>query len=605
MSARSFWSAVRGLLAAGFLAVAPAAQAQTTTVLWDGFNPNDPIGSAANRLNDLIRRNCFRHEAPITIGISAFDANSGGLAADQLIHITGSIHAAFSRTPNVQVAPFADIAGVLAARDAGLTQSALNAEDLERELQRVQVVVRPSGSKVGQNFLLGLRAFGRHGTVCDVSTDVVAVPPHLTGERFETTDNLFQKAVRDLRDRSRGLNQVVMTGRAVTGEPLEPHLVNFFVFQLRQAVTSTEATATQIIGNPARFEVFQAGAAPVSDAPRWLADVAVQERPSGYRIMIDLSRPQEGSIAYSGLVQPDALPATRRAELAGQRGARAGASQLRLRGVPVRVADAVDARTPRQQYAFNLAAPSFVEIDVPPVNGRGVDMKPFVANAGGKPLQHVNPAGERINLRRYRLDPGAYTINVSNPGSQRLEFTLSARAAPVEEMLAPEPPGRLTRQFQDWYVGEVRRGQQRFCYAFTPATDVAPDGWREQAPVIWMGVSDEPNAPLSHYLDLADRYAPASVFSAVIRGPDGVKDMPVALIGRHVNPVQAGRTGAPVLDREAIRAYTRGGELQLTGVLPDGRSTRVTYSLSGYRSAASAMAIACNRLDLARDLVWR
>jgi hypothetical protein len=81
--------------------------------------------------------------------------------------------------------------------------------------------------------------------------------------------------------------------------------------------------------------------------------------------------------------------------------------------------------------------------------------------------------------------------------------------------------------------------------------------------------------------------------------------MPVAVLGRHINPVKQGRSGEPVLDPEAIRAYTAGGVLHVSGTSAEGRDARVTYSLDGYRSAASAMALACNRVDFARDLVWR
>jgi hypothetical protein len=592
------------LTIAGMLMVLCVGSSSATTVMWDGFDPNDPIGSAAGRINDLIRKNCMPGDSQIAIGMSAFERGSGGLSPDQLVHVTGAVHAAFSRTKNVQVAPFADIAGVLALQQAGLTNTTTaSSHDIERELRRVQIVVQPVGAKVGQNFLLQLRAIGRQGIVCDVSTDAVSVPPHLTGERFETPDNLFQKVVRDVRDRSRGLTQIAMNARALNGDPLAPQIPGFFVFQMRQAITSTEATAEQVLGNPTRIEVFDARAAPPSPGTRWDADIAVQERATGYRIMIDLTRSEQSPIAYSGLVQPDALPAVRRPIGPGR--ALNDVTPLALRGVPVRVADLVDDRTPRRQYAFNLTTPSIVEIDVPVVNGKVVEMKPLVTDVAGRPQQNVNPRGERVNLRRFRLEPGGYTINIDNPGRTRHEFTLSARAASVNDMLLPEPPGRLTRQFEDWYVGEMLRGKQKYCYAFTAAKQVSPGGWREQTPVIWMGITDERQSPLSHYLDLADRYASDGELSATINGPDGGIALSIGPVGRHVNPVQPGKTGAPVLDRDAIRAYTRGGELELKGKSTDGRETRIAYSLSGYRSAASAMAMGCNRLDLARDLVWR
>ncbi len=591
---------------AAALALGLSGPALAQSVTWEGLNPNDPIGSVTRRIVELVRTSCLKDGRNVVFGVSPFDIGTMGLNKDQLVHLEGAVHSALSRTPDVETAPFKDVMAIHELQNAGLTSGPQHAE-IQAMLNRVQVVIQPSGAKSGRDFRMRLRAIGRGGVTCDVLTELVNVPPHLTGELFETADNLFQKAARDLRDRSTGRTEVAVSARSLDGEPLPPHLPDYFTAQMSVAATSTEQTSTIVLGRDVKFDIYNAERRPPTSKPRWDAEVSVLERPTGYRLTIALNHPDSGNVAHAGLVQPDQLPPIRRpARSAGQqRRAPGGDEALRLRATPVRVADLVDDRRPTQGYSFNLATESYVELDIPSANGRAVEMPPVVLDGRGQVIQPFNPRGSRPNLRRYRLQAGAYRITVTNPSRSRMEYILAARAVPVRDMLLPEPPGRLTAQFQDWYVGEIGNGPRRACYAFTPATSVSPADWREQVPVIWMGLQSDQDGALNHYLDLAERYREGAPFGITITGPDGRRDLSAAPIGRHVSPVIAGRSGEPVLDREAVRGYTRGGELTLTGTLPDGREARVTYSLSGYRSAASAMARACGRLDLARDLVWR
>lgn len=589
--------AVAGLL----FALAGSAGAQT--VLWDGFNRNDPIGSAVARLADLVRDRCVREERTVVYGISQFDPGTTGLNQDQLVHLRSTIHAALSRTPKVEVSAFADVMATLELESAGMLTRPEHSE-VQRRLERVEIRVQPLGTKRGRDFLLSLRALGGRSVTCDVSTDPVPVPPHLTGESFETPDNLFQRAATDLRNRARGRTEVAVSGREA-GVPMAAQSLDEFTSRMREAITRTEQRANVQIGNEAVFFVYNALRRPPSQEVRWDAEISLIEQRTGFRLGIDLSNPDSGTIAHSGLVQPDQLPATRVPSQPRAAGGRVASQELRLRPVAVRLAGTVDDRNPSQAFAFDVSSESYVEVDVPVVNGRVAPMPPVVVDSRGQVMQPINPPGSRPNLRRYRLDPGGYRITITNPGRTKHDYVLAARAVTVSEMLVPETPGRLTAQFQDWYVGEMTVNGQRQCYAFTPATAVSPRGWREQLPVIWMGLSSGAGGSLSHYLDLADRYRDGTSFNVSISGPDGGQDLLAAPIGRHVSPVIAGRSGEPVLDREAIRGYTRGAELVLNGSLPDGRSARIVYSLAGYRSAASAMARACGRLDLARDLVWR
>ncbi len=595
-------------LAAGVVPLASmggAGQAfgQASTLRWEGFNPDDPIGSSAIRLEQLVREKCFRGPQMVTIGFSRFGNETTGLTPDQELNLMSALHAAFSRLPNVRVAPFADIAGVLALQQAGLTATD-QAGDIEQQLARVQLVVQPLGQMVGRSFNLSLKTIDRTGGKCYEAVDAVAVPSHLVGETYVDVRGLFTQTMRLLRDRARGVNQVAVRG---AGDALAPHLPDYFVREMRQAVSDTEGQGTQVIGRETKIEVTPGSALPRANATYWDAEVAVLQHQSGYRIMVDVTRPEESPIARQGLVRPESLPPLPRNRFVVQGGQRGGNAVLQLRPTSLRVADSVNDRTPSQRYAFSLTQASFVEIDVPEVNGRDVPINPVMLGPGGTVLGAINPPGARPNLRRYRLDAGQYEIGVAAPSRGSHSFTLAARAVPVSEMLMPEPPrgSRLTRQFQDWTVGEMGAGRDKRCFAFTPALSVSPEGWREQAPVIQLAVTSERGGELSHFLDLAERFATGEPLSVRITDGRSEQAMQVAALGRHIAPVQQGRDGAPILDPDAIRGYTRGLQLELSGTTSDGRPARIVYSLAGYRSAASAMAMGCNRLDFARSLIWQ
>jgi hypothetical protein len=290
---------------------------------------------------------------------------------------------------------------------------------------------------------------------------------------------------------------------------------------------------------------------------------------------------------------------------------------LSITGAPTRVQDSVDDQTGEQRYAFQLFRESFVEFDVIKINGKQISFKPELFGANGMPVDGFPPGTARINLRRYRLPAGQYEFRVAPEERGKHDFVLSTRAASTTSMLEFEPTGRLTRRFNDWFAGERvldappggRPG--KICYAYTQAVEVAPAGWREQRPYIWIAINGDPKIQeIAHFIDDATRYNADSGVKASFEDQSGsLRPLNVKAIKRGptawFEPATTNAKGEAILDRDSVRAYTQGQSIVLSGRTAAGKPAEVRYSLVGYRGAINAAALNCGRADLAQDLVWR
>jgi hypothetical protein len=271
------------------------------------------------------------------------------------------------------------------------------------------------------------------------------------------------------------------------------------------------------------------------------------------------------------------------------------------------VQDTVDDQAGEQRYAFQLFRESFVEFDVVKIGNKQISFKPELFGGNGMPVDSFPPGRARINLRRYRLPPGQYELRVTPEERGRHEFVLATRAASVSSMLEFEPAGRLTRRFDDWFVGERAINSNRVCFAYTQAVEVSPSGWREQRPYIWIAINGDPKVQeIGHFIDDATRYADPGDVKVSFEEQGGTKrPLNVVAANGTLQPAITNARGEKVLDRESVRGYTQGASILLEGKTADGQPAQVRYSLFGYRSAINAAAIACGRPDLAQDLVWR
>ncbi len=604
-----------------------AVTASAASKPFERFNPADPVGSAAEELKQLVRDQCGFGDRRFVVGIASLPVDVQAFTTDQGNHLMGVVHAAFSRMRDLQVAPFKDVGAVAEIRAIGMTTTP-NAGDVEEILKEIDVIIQARGERFGNNIRFQLLAFTRKGALCQVSTPAVELPQSMAGEVYKPIEQIFGPVARELWDRVRGPNQVAVESRLANGASVDRLLPGYFVSRLRQSVSAMKRERTrEFLHEETELEVVERSAATAEGQLRWNADIMVEPGPNGYRINIDVTRPKTTSISASGVVALEELPALKRADLtrvaaiarpparqpnapqAGrqpQRAAPGDAAVIQFSVAPTRIQDALDDQNREQRYAFRIDRESFVEFDVQRLSGSSQIITPDLAGANGMPIKAMFEGKARPNLRRYRLQPGQYEVRLATEGQGRVEYVFSSRAVDIGRMLEPEPPGRLTRKFQDWYAGETRRGGRKICYVYTTAMEVSPVGWREQRPIVWLSMSEDADEPLNHMLDDIQRYNPNRPVRAMFEADGGqMRPLEVKALSSHIQPVALNASGQAVLNRDAIRGYTLGSMIELRGETPEGQPATIRYSLLGYRSAVNAAAINCGRADLARDLVWK
>jgi hypothetical protein len=627
MSRRVSWKAGVVALTGACLALASPAPAGALAKPFEGYNASDPIGSAAGELKRLVREQC-ELSGRFTVGVGSLPVDVQAFTRDQGNHLMSVVHAAFSRMTDIRLAPFRDIGAILELRSEGMTQTA-NAGNVEELLNAVDIVVNATGQRAGAVIRFQLTAASKKGKFCQVYTPPVDLPASMAGEVFKPIEQIFSPVAMELWDRVRGPNQVAVQSRLASGQSVDAALPGYFVSKFRQAVSSARKERTrEFLHDETELEVVERAEATADGPLRWNADIMVEPGANGYKINIDVHRPQTTSISHTGIVALDELPALRRADLsrvaaiarpspprqsnrpqqaAQARAAAPGeAAVIQFSAAPTRIQDSLDDQTREQRYAFRLDRESFVEFDVQRLSGASQIITPDLAGANGMPIKASFEGKARPNLRRYRLPPGQYEVRLQTEGAGRTEYVFSSRAVDIGRMLEPEAPGRLTRRFQDWYAGEMRRAGKKTCYVYTTAMEVAPVGWREQRPIVWLSMSEDESEPLNHMLDDGQRYQPNKPVKAIFEGEGGqTKPLEVKALSSHIQPVAMNAAGQAILNRDAIRGYTLGSMIELRGETPDGQPTTIRYSLLGYRSAVNAAALNCGRADLARDLVWK
>jgi hypothetical protein len=528
----------------------------------------------------------------------------------------------------VSLIPFRDVGAIEELRNVGMTTTG-NAGDAERLINQSDIIVRATGQKVGRNINFQLTATGRKELECIVATPVIELPPALVGEVYVPAEKIFDATALELWRKSKGVNQIAVDAVSASGNALDPHLPAHFTRQMSMAVSRMEQYATESLGTKTELVVLPRREAAPDRELRWDADVVIEPRANGYRLMIEAKRPNTTAINQYGLIMPDELPSLRRSDLvrqasmirtqaprppqgagpAGPRAQRApgDAAVLSITATPTRIQDAVDDQTVEQRYAFQLFRESFVEFDVVKINGKQIAFKPELFGSNGMPLDAFTPGRARINLRRYKLPPGQYELRVTPEERGRHEFVLATRAVSATSMLEFEPVGRLTRRFNDWYAGERQLGANRVCYAYTQAVEVSPSGWREQRPYIWIAINgDRKVQEIGHFIDDATRYDAKADLAVSFEDQGGsMRPLNVKALGGAIQPALTNQKGDVILDRESVRGYTQGASILVEGKTADGKAAQVRYSLLGYRSAINAAALNCGRPDLAQDLVWK
>ncbi|MGL4242582.1 MAG: hypothetical protein ACRCTI_15840, partial [Beijerinckiaceae bacterium] len=433
-----------GAAALALAAGAAVASAQGTTSAFEGFSQADPVNSAAREVMRLVHEKCGTSGRKLQVGVASLPIEYQAFTRDQGNHIMNQVHAAFSRLPDVSLIPFRDVGAIEELRNVGMTTSG-NAGDAERLINQADIIVRATGQKVGRNINFQLTATGRKQLECIVSTPVIELPPSLVGEVYVPAEKIFDATALELWRRSRGVNQIAVDAVSASGGSLDPHLPGHFTRQMSAAVSRMEQFATESLGTKTELVVLPRREASPDRTQRWDADVVVEPRGNGYRLMIEAKRQNTTAINQYGLIMADELPSLRRSDLVRQasmirtpapaqarpsgaaRAQRApgDAAVLSITSTPTRVQDSIDDLAGEQRYAFQLFRESFVEFDVVKLGAKQIAFKPELFGANGMPVDSFPPGRARINLRRYRLPAGQYELRVTPEERGRHDFVLA------------------------------------------------------------------------------------------------------------------------------------------------------------------------------------
>ncbi|WP_332682905.1 hypothetical protein [Bosea sp. (in: a-proteobacteria)] len=597
-------------MTAACLTVASPAVTSAQTQMFAGFDEQDPIGSAAKELWRQVNAQCGPLKTPVLVGTASLPVTAQAFTKDQGNNLMGQVHAAFSRLDGLKMAPLGDIGALLEVKGAGLTATP-NAGDVEAILDKVEIVIRATGQRVGPNTNFVLQAIGRRDYQCSPSVGPVSVPANLVGEIYKRAENIFADAAREVWRRTRGSVPLVLSASLPNGTSLDPQLPDYFQRLMEKAIDDARRTAPEeSVGNPTQVPVISPMEASAEATELWAASVIVVPRPNGYHLSINVRRKDETAVFSDGLVSTDDLPAMQWAALGPSSSVRAVVP--RLGAAPLRLNGRVAGGRGFQEYAFSVGRESYVEVDIPTTSVPGVQkaLKLDVFGARNIPLKTihiVNPS--RPNLRRYRLPAGQYTIRVASGAQTEQSYQLRARAVDTTDMLLPEAPGRLIRQFQNWYASVVEdpRTGRRTCYAYTAAVEAGPLNWREQAPFILLSAQSEGSGEIQHLIEDKRFYRPGAPFEAMIDDGGAMRELNASATatGNFIRPTKQGSNGQPILDMDAVAGYNRGTKLEINGITPDGRPAHVVYSLRGYQAAVNAMSLECGRRDLANALVWK
>jgi hypothetical protein len=600
-----------------------AGAAQGTTAAFDGFNPEDPFGSTAGALVNLLRRQCGLGEDRFVVGVASEATDNQALTKDQSNNVMLRTHTAFSKVPNVGVVSFSDIGSLDDLDRVGLLNNA-NAGNVREKVGQADVVIRAVAVGAPRGLRMTLRATHVRKQGCDIQLGPIDVASRFVGEVFVQPDVIFQRLARSMWQQTRDRKFYVYrdSGRSALRDP---QVSAFFSNLTRSAISQSKDENSEIRG---KNLVPASAPTATPQGETWVVEASLLPFGNTFRLQVEAEIANEMHVVQEGLILADQLPSTRGASLARQpsiirasapqpprpgpgasRPARApgDAASINITDAPMRVQDQVDDQTGEQRYQFVLYRESFVEIDVTKIGPKQISFKPELFGGNGMPVDSFPPGRARINLRRYRLPPGQYELRVAPEERGRHEFVLATRAASVTSMLAFEPIGRLTRRFDDWFVGERMINNNRVCYAYTQAEEVSPTGWREQRPYIWLAINGDPRVQeIGHFIDDATRYGNNADVKVNFEDQSGSRRaLGTVVVNGTLQPAITNARGEKILDRESVRGYTQGAAIFIDGVTAEGQPAQVRYSLYGYRSAINAAALACGRPDLAQDLVWR
>jgi len=554
--------------------------------MWTGVEINVVRGAGACRLS----------AAAVSVAVRPFDRQSSGVTEGQKKNLLIQITANIRRLAR----------GGL--KDYDVLRNGRNLSDAEM-LREVHFIITPVVRKVatatgwGYRFLL----YAEHSrSECGWSGSEVLLEEDDVGEPVYPPDTMFDAIARKLLEQQEtGDVRVLLRQPRFDDREASDEQWDTLVLALQKSLQTARDDPAVVT---TRLPRVSADRAPrdlqgnVSDA--WIADVTLHpERASKLRTEIRLGHPRYRMVG--DIVYADPAPFTVRALALTRQGAVPGAAPplLSFTDRPQFVRDTLRAGLPPQRLGVEVASQAVLELDLKALAGSPVGLA--LTSEDGQPIPAAETLASRPGLARYMLRRGRYVLRLLPPSAGTTDFLLRVRG--TAGTLSGEPNGTVLQTAGDWVVGTHEGPGGRECFAATAPVELSPEvGWRPAGPLFQFRVAHAGAVPpplddpltMVHLFDAARFYDPARRLQAVLVLPNGqAQSLPV---GRDPEGRICGlgmcndAGGGGASDPTSLWKLAGGRQLIVAGVAPDGRATRVVYSLRGYTAAINALSVLCN-----------
>ncbi len=629
-------SALTGVLGTGLLSQA----AMASTQVFEGYDPGDPVGSAARKVwADFIASCVAPQDKRFKTIVLGFERTRKSFSGHQIDYLTRQIVKGLRAQPRLDLLDLGDAVGLQALLIE--TGNKAGAAKIDQDLQSAEVYIRVEGFRLGTEMRLDIKVTSvSPAAPCDPKNlDPFPVPMDFVGQQIKPLQNIVDPLVKEVFLSSKPGKQTILLNsrlfREADPKPIvDPNLSDVLRTSVAAAISKMRKDADVTLRRtPSEMPIFNiVPAAP--DSPEnpqdWNANVVLRELGQVYEVRLDFTNTAANPIAEIGHIDQNEIPPINfdqyRASAPKPNKAPAATAPVDNKHMSVAMLSAdgtasivlgqplrklKDVLTPKENsrsYSFTLNNPAIVEFDVTGEGGQAPRYGVYDANNQGVNLGLVAPS--RPGLTRTRLEAGDYTLRVTNSSGsikRQQPFVIAYRRA--YDMLEALLPGNLVGTYGDWYVGTQVRASDgvRVCYAATPAMEVKPDGWRLQKPTLFIAVSaDRTDQSVDVVLDRAADYAGAPP-EATILSNQGEISIPVITDG----PILS--SGEPCVKNPnemctselSIYNMNRGSSVALTGTTASGAQAEVRYSLRGYTGAINAITVNCKQPTIAETMIWR
>jgi hypothetical protein len=276
----------RGAVFAAALSVFSCQPAFSSTQIFDGYDPGDPVGSAARKVwTDFITTCAVADGTRLTTAILGFEKTRTALSGDQIDYLLRQVTKGVRSQPNMDLLEVGDAIGLQAA----LTEMGNKdgAAKIERDLASAKVFMRVEGYRRGLELRLDIRVTSvSPDLACRMTNlDPFPVPMDFVGQQIKPLQNIVDPLVKDLFLSSRpGKQNILLNSKIIRGtDPSfsDPNVnlvlrstFNTAIAKMRKDV---DVTLKRTQSELPIFSVIPTTAEPADNAQDWTASVILRE----------------------------------------------------------------------------------------------------------------------------------------------------------------------------------------------------------------------------------------------------------------------------------------------------------------------------------------